>query len=90
MDLGGASFRETSCDTGLSVGSLGILELWWEWEYDVCEEAGGVGWRELGAPDVTGESTTGDVGELRSLEADESFVHFFFRNPKFGMRTKVR
>lgn len=32
-----------------------------------------------------GDSLTGDVGESRSFEPDESFVLFFFRNPNVGI-----
>lgn len=35
----------------------------------------------------TGElGTTGEDGESRSLEPDESFVRFFFKNPRVGMK----
>lgn len=33
-----------------------------------------------------GESPTGEVGEVGSFAPDESFVRFFFRNPRVGMR----
>lgn len=35
--------------------------------------------------DEGGVSLTGDVGESRSLDPDESFVRFFLRNPRFGI-----
>ncbi len=36
---------------------------------------------------VRGLSLTGEVGELGSFEPDESFVLFFFRNPRVGMES---
>ena len=41
---------------------------------------------------VTGDvvSLIGDVGESRSLEPDESFVLFFFKNPRVGIEAALK
>lgn len=37
----------------------------------------------------TGDVRVGDVGESKSFEPVESFVLFFLRNPRVGMKTAV-
>ena len=75
---------DEGCDEGWVVGG---------WAEDVSEEAAVVLVEDEGtAVGVTGVvevsfSLVGDEGEsmLRSREPDESFVRFFFKNPKDGI-----
>ena len=56
---------------------------------DVCEEmaesCGGSFDTESVPLDEGGVSLTGEIGESRFAEPDESFVRFFLRNPRLGM-----
>ena len=47
---------------------------------------------DLETVDVTGDvvSLIGDVGKSRSLEPDESFVLFFFKNPRVGIEAALK
>lgn len=68
------------------MGSAGFAaEL--SWSGDACDPAVGVV-ADVGAEELL--SLTGDVGESRSLEPDESFVLFFFRNPNTGQKGRFR
>jgi len=55
-----------------------------------AESCDGGGFDSESVPlDEGGVSLTGEVGESRSLEPDESFVRFFLRNPRLGMGARL-
>ena len=54
--------------------------------YEVCEDVVGTAVRVFDMVVWRGESPTGEVGEVGSFAPDESFVRFFFKNPRVGMR----
>lgn len=73
-----------------------VSESWGAWPDEVCCEEGGdkgccCAWSDplLETVGVTGDwvsfSLTGDDGESKSRELDESFVLFFFKKPNVGI-----
>jgi hypothetical protein len=76
-------------DAGLSAALVELARLDWAVElvWTVVKDSPPRAEEEVVVVVVTGElGTTGDDGESRSLEPDESFVRFFFKNPRVGMK----